>query len=180
MNWGLAEWAEPSRTGSYWAAGVRVHSVSKAFFTLFPKMRDGRTYLRPGKKSDFQSAPFKCTESKKILGKSGLFSLDLYTKTFLTKCIVPLKNLDDVYFPILRTLFYFCWELYFVKLNKSIALSENKYTVSELEVTNYKRLEMIEILNNCRISCLYLQEHKKGFAFLSKFQFQKKIFTFLF
>ena len=42
------------------------------------------------------------------------------------------------------------------------------YTVSELEVTNYKRREMIEILNNCCISCLYLQEYKKGFAFLTK------------
>ena len=45
------------------------------------------------------------------------------------------------------------------------------YTVSELEVTNYKRLEMIEILNNCCISCLYLQEYKKGFAFLTKFRY---------
>ena len=69
------------------------------------------------------------------------------------------------------------------------------YTVSELEVTNYKRLEMIEILNNCCISCLYLQEYKKGFAFLTKChyfesrgglnwafenfkKFQKKFFTF--
>ena len=49
--------------------------------------------------------------------------------------------------------------------------STSRYTVSELEVTNYKRLEMIEILNNCCISCLYLQEYKKGFAFLSKFHY---------
>ena len=42
------------------------------------------------------------------------------------------------------------------------------YRVSELEVTNFKRLEMIEKQNNFCISCLYLQEYKKGFAFLTK------------
>ena len=45
------------------------------------------------------------------------------------------------------------------------------YTVSELEVTNYKRLEMIEKQNNFWISCMYLQEYKKGFAFLTKFRY---------
>ena len=41
------------------------------------------------------------------------------------------------------------------------------YTVPELEVRFSKRLEMIEKQNNFCISCLYLQEYKKGFAFLT-------------
>ena len=35
--------------------------------------------------------------------------------------------------------------------------SAKNYTVSELEVTNYKRLEMIENQNDFWISCMYLQ-----------------------
>ena len=45
------------------------------------------------------------------------------------------------------------------------------YTVSELEVRNLKRLEMIEKQNNFDITCLYLQEYKKEFAFLTKFHY---------
>ena len=43
--------------------------------------------------------------------------------------------------------------------------------MSELEVTNFKRLEMIEKQNNFYITCLYFQEYKKGFAFLTKFHY---------
>ena len=56
----------------------------------------------------------------------------------------------------------------YIRQEKTGCIFPTWYTVSELEVTNYKRLEMIEILNNCCISCLYLQEYKKGFAFLTK------------
>ena len=45
------------------------------------------------------------------------------------------------------------------------------YRVSELEVRNLKRLEMIEKRNIFCISCLYLQEYKKEFAFLTKFHY---------
>ena len=48
-------------------------------------------------------------------------------------------------------------------------LIEYLYTVSELEVRFLKRLEMIEKLNNFDITCLYLQEYKKAFAFSTKF-----------
>ena len=52
-----------------------------------------------------------------------------------------------------------------------------KYTVSELEVTNLKRLEMAEKQNNFDITWLYLQEYKKEFAFLTKFHniYHKKL-----
>ena len=43
--------------------------------------------------------------------------------------------------------------------------------MSELEVRNLKRLEMIEKQNNFDITCLYLQEYKKEFAFLTKFHY---------
>ena len=51
------------------------------------------------------------------------------------------------------------------------------YTVSELEVTNLKRLEMAEKQNNFDITWLYLQEYKKEFAFLTKFHniYHKKL-----
>ena len=42
------------------------------------------------------------------------------------------------------------------------------YTVPELDVRFSKRLEMIEKQNNNCISHFYLQEYKKGFAFLTK------------
>ena len=45
------------------------------------------------------------------------------------------------------------------------------YTVSELEVRFLKHLEMIEKLNNFDITCLYLQEYKKEFAFSTKFHY---------
>ena len=45
------------------------------------------------------------------------------------------------------------------------------YRVSELEVRNLKRLEMIEKPSIFCISCLYLQEYKKEFAFLTKFYY---------
>ena len=45
------------------------------------------------------------------------------------------------------------------------------YRVSELEVRNLKRLEMIEKPSIFCISCLYLQEYKKEFAFLTKFHY---------
>ena len=45
------------------------------------------------------------------------------------------------------------------------------YTVSELEVRNLKPLEMIEKPNNFGITCLYLQEYKKAFAFSTKFHY---------
>ena len=50
-------------------------------------------------------------------------------------------------------------------------LIEYLYTVSELEVRFLKRLEMIEKLNNFDITCLYLQEYKKEFAFSTKFHY---------
>ena len=43
--------------------------------------------------------------------------------------------------------------------------------VSELEITNFKRLELIEKQNNFDITSLYLQEYKKEFAFLTKFHY---------
>ena len=43
--------------------------------------------------------------------------------------------------------------------------------MSELEVRYLKRLEMIGKQNNFDITCLYLQEHKKEFAFLTKFHY---------
>ena len=52
--------------------------------------------------------------------------------------------------------------------------------MSELEVTNLKRLEMIGKRNNSDITCLYLHEYKKEFAFLTKFHyFYHKKYTHL-
>ena len=48
---------------------------------------------------------------------------------------------------------------------------KSTYTVSELEVRYLKRLEMIGKQNNFDITCLYLQEYKKEFAFLTKFHY---------
>ena len=52
-----------------------------------------------------------------------------------------------------------------------IVFTTVSYTVSELEVRNLKPLEMIEKPNNFGITCLYLQEYKKAFAFLTKFHY---------
>ena len=52
-----------------------------------------------------------------------------------------------------------------------IKLKTDLYTVSELEVRNLKPLEMIEKPNNFGITCLYLQEYKKAFAFSTKFHY---------
>ena len=54
-------------------------------------------------------------------------------------------------------------------LSITSAITAEMYTVSELEVRFLKRLEMIEKLNNFDITCLYLQEYKKAFAFSTKF-----------
>ena len=62
---------------------------------------------------------------------------------------------------LLKNTLYFVWR-------KMIALSPVhyiNYTVSELEVRYLKRLEMIGKQNNFDITCLYLQEYKKEFAF---------------
>ena len=40
-----------------------------------------------------------------------------------------------------------------------------------LEVTFFKHLEMTEKQNKLYLKCLYLQEYKKGFAFLTKFHY---------
>ena len=53
----------------------------------------------------------------------------------------------------------------------SIPVVRGTYTVSELEVRNLKPLEMIEKPNNFGITCLYLQEYKKAFAFSTKFHY---------
>ena len=45
------------------------------------------------------------------------------------------------------------------------------YTVNKLEVRFSKGLKMIVKQNNFYITCLYLQEYKKGFAFLTKFHY---------
>ena len=43
--------------------------------------------------------------------------------------------------------------------------------MSELEVTNLKRQEMVGKQNKFDITCLYLQEYKKEFIFLTKFHY---------
>ena len=64
--------------------------------------------------------------------------------------------------------------IFFQVQGKEIELAPpllHSYTVSELEVRNLKCLEMIEKQNNFDITCLYLQEYKKAFAFLTKFHY---------
>ena len=56
-------------------------------------------------------------------------------------------------------------------LQTSAIQLRRSYTVSELEVRYLKRLEMIRKQNNFDITCLYLQEYKKEFAFLTKFHY---------
>ena len=50
---------------------------------------------------------------------------------------------------------------------KNVLALVDYYTVAEPKVRFSKRLEMIEKQNNFYISCLYLQEYKKGIAFFT-------------
>ena len=50
----------------------------------------------------------------------------------------------------------------------NIFILQPTYTVFGLEVTFFKHLEMTEKQNKLYLKCLYLQEYKKGFAFLTK------------
>ena len=56
-------------------------------------------------------------------------------------------------------------------MTPEIGLPPCSYTVFGLEVTFFKHLEMTEKQNKLYLKCLYLQEYKKGFAFLTKFHY---------
>ena len=53
----------------------------------------------------------------------------------------------------------------------NIFILQPTYTVFGLEVTFFKHLEMTEKQNKLYLKCLYPQEYKRGFAFLTKFHY---------